>query len=126
MSTDHVLGLIGSLVTLAVVLDMLRRQRLREKYAVLWVVVALGVLVVAIFPGLLYGAAELVGGEVPVHLLFFATALLLLVVSVQHSYELGRLEERSRTLAEEVALLRLELTRRERADEPEPAADEPR
>lgn len=123
MSTDHVLGLVGSLVTLAVVLDMLRRQRLREKYAVLWVAVALGVLVVAIFPGVLYGAAELVGVEVPAHLLFFATALLLLVVSVQHSYELGRLEERSRTLAEEVALLRLELARTERPGQ-EPTVDD--
>lgn len=123
MSTDHVLGLVGSLVTLAVVLDMLRRQRLREKYAVLWVAVALGVLVVAIFPGVLYGAAELVGVEVPAHLLFFATALLLLVVSVQHSYELGRLEERSRTLAEEVALLRLELARTQRSEQ-EPTADD--
>ena len=126
MSTDHVLGLIGSLVTLAVVLDMLRRQRLREKYAVLWVLVALGTLVVAVFPGVLYAAAELVGVEVPAHLLFFGTALLLLVVSVQHSYELGRLEERSRTLAEEVALLRLELTRRERGGDPEPTPDAPR
>ncbi|MGN6129990.1 MAG: DUF2304 domain-containing protein [Nocardioidaceae bacterium] len=123
MSTDHVLGLVGSLVTLAVVLDMLRRQRLREKYAVLWVAVALGVLVVAIFPGVLYGAAELVGVEVPAHLLFFATALLLLVVSVQHSYELGRLEERSRTLAEEVALLRLELARTQPSEQ-EPTADD--
>ncbi|MFL6135742.1 MAG: hypothetical protein ACJ72A_23260, partial [Nocardioidaceae bacterium] len=42
-------------------------------------------------------------------LLFFVASMLLLVVSVQHSSELGRLEERTRTLAEEVALLRLEL-----------------
>ncbi len=120
MSTDHVLGLIGSVTTLVVVFEMLRRQRLREKYAVLWVVVALGILVVAIFPGLLYRAAELVGVEVPAHLLFFLTGLLLLVVSVQHSYELGRLEERSRILAEEVALLRLELAEQQPQ---EPTAD---
>jgi hypothetical protein len=33
----------------------------------------------------------------------------LLILTLQHSYELGRLEEKSRTLAEEIALLRLEL-----------------
>jgi hypothetical protein len=51
-----------------------------------------------------------VGVTVPANLLFFAASMLLLVVSVQHSSELGRLEERSRTLAEEVALLQMEVT----------------
>ncbi len=122
MSTDHVMGLIGAVTTLGVVFEMLRRQRLREKYAVLWVVVAVGILVVAIFPVILYHAAELLGVEVPAHLLFFMTGLLLLVVSVQHSYELGRLEERSRILAEEVALLRLEMARQQPDEEPAPDA----
>ena len=37
--------------------------------------------------------------------------MVLLLLSLQHSYELGRLEERTRTLAEEVALLNLRLER---------------
>ena len=41
---------------------------------------------------------------------------MLLILTLQHSYELGRLEERTRTLAEEVALLRLELDRSTSAD----------
>ena len=45
----------------------------------------------------------------PSNLLFFPASMLLLVISIQLSYELGRLEERTRTLAEEVALLRLRL-----------------
>lgn len=109
MTSNYVLGLVGSLVTLVALFEMLRRRRLREKYAVLWVVVALLAMVVALVPGVLVWAAELVGVEVPSNLLFFVASMLLLLVSIQHSYELGRLEERSRTLAEEVALLRLEL-----------------
>ena len=45
----------------------------------------------------------------PSNLLFFVASMLLLLVSVQHSSELGRLEERSRTLAEELALLKMEV-----------------
>ncbi len=48
----------------------------------------------------------------PANLLFFGASMLLLGVSIHHSYELGRLEERTRTLAEEVGLLRLELESR--------------
>lgn len=109
MSANYVLGMVGSVITLVALFEMLRRRRLREKYAVLWVLVALLTLLVAFVPGLLAWAAELVHVQVPANLLFFLASMLLLLVSIQHSYELGRLEERTRTLAEELALLRLEL-----------------
>ena len=41
--------------------------------------------------------------QVPANLLFFLGSLVLLVLTLQHSYELGRLEEKTRTLAEELA-----------------------
>ncbi len=111
MSPTTILGIVGSLVVLFALFEMMRRHRLREKYAVLWFLVALGVLALAVFPGILTGLADLAGVEVPANLLFFMASLVLLVLTLQHSYELGRLEEKTRTLAEEVALLRLELSR---------------
>jgi hypothetical protein len=109
VKANLILGLVGSITTLVVLFEMMRRHRLREKYAVFWGLVAVGTLLVAVFPGLLFTVADLVGVAVPANLLFFVASMLLLVVSVQHSHELGRLEERSRTLAEEIALLRLEV-----------------
>src|SRR3712207_6943627 len=111
MTANVVLGLIGSVVVLVAIVEMMRRHRLREKYAVIWFFVAAGVLTLAIFPGLLTGTAALLGVQVPVNLLFFVGSLVLLVLTLQHSYELGRLEEKTRTLAEELALLRLEVAR---------------
>lgn len=109
MKATLVLGVLGSLVTLVLLFEMMRRQRLREKYAVFWAVVAVLTLLVAAFPGVLAWASALVGVAVPANLLFFVASMLLLVVSVQHSSELGKLEDRTRTLAEEVALLRLQI-----------------
>jgi len=109
MTTGNlILGVVGSVITLVVLFEMLRRHQLREKYAVFWVIVAVLAIVVAIFPRVLIWAAEVTGVEVPSNLLFFLASMVLLVVSIQHSYELGRLEERTRTLAEELALLRME------------------
>ncbi len=122
MSATLALGIIGSLITLGLLFEMMRRQRLREKYAVFWAIVAVLTLVVAAFPGLLDWASDLLGVEVPSNLLFFVASMLLLVVSVQHSSELGRLEERTRTLAEEVGLLRLQLDQ-ERTDRAGPDGD---
>ena len=117
MKATLILGLIGSFTTLVLLFEMMRRHHLREKYAVFWGFIAIATLLVAVFPALLSKAAELVGVEVPSNLLFFVASMLLLVISVQHSHELGRLEERSRTLAEEVALLRLDLDSRSDRDQ---------
>ena len=117
MRATYILGFVGSVTTLLLLFELLRRRRLREKYAVFWVVVALLTLVVAIFPSTLAAVADLVGVSVPSNLLFFVASMVLLGVSIHHSYELGRLEERTRTLAEEIALMRLELDVRRQADD---------
>ena len=122
MNPNFLLGLIGSLITLAVMFELLRRHQLREKYAVFWVVVAVAAIAVAVFPQVLFWAAKVTGVEVPTNLLFFVASFLLLAISVQHSYELGRLEERTRTLAEELALLRMD-TEDLRAQQGQPTAD---
>lgn len=109
MSPVLTLGVVGAVATLLVLFEMLRRQRLREKYAVIWVVVAVGTVLLVIFPGLLTRASALLGVQVPSNLLFFAASMLLLLLSIQFSYEIGRLEDRTRTLAEEVGLLNLRL-----------------
>lgn len=111
-----ILGIAVSVIVTVVLFEMLRRHRLREKYALVWFCVAVGLLLVTLFPSLLTWASELLHVQVPANLLFFLGSLLLLAMSLQHSFELGRVEERTRTLAEEVALLRLAL------DELAPAA----
>jgi hypothetical protein len=105
----YTLGLIGAAGSLAVIFEMLRTRRLREKYAVVWVIVGILIVVVAIFPRVLFWAAEVTGVEVPANLLFFVASLVLLGVNVHLSSEVGRLEDKVRTLAEELALQRLKL-----------------
>lgn len=109
MTSTNVLGLVAACIVVVTLFEMLRRHRLREKYALIWFVLAMGSLVVAAFPALLFGVADLLNVQVPSNLVFFVASLLLLAMSLQHSFEIGKLEERTRTLAEEVALLRLRI-----------------
>lgn len=111
MTTDHpsLLGLGAAIVTTVFVFELLRRGILREKFAALWLAVSVAVLVMAAFPRTVSWLADSLGVQVPANLLFFLTAILLLLVSVQLSYEVSRLEARTRRLAEEVALLREEV-----------------
>ena len=109
MRGTGILGLVGSAIILVALFEMMRRHRLREKYALIWALVALGIFTVAAFPGLLVAATDALGVQVPANLLFFAASMVIMILTLQHSSELGQLEERTRTLAEEVALLRVEL-----------------
>lgn len=97
--------LVVTLVAVVAVLLVVRSGKLREKYAALWLIVGLAIVVVTIWPGLLALLASAMGVVLPSNLLFFLAILLLLGVSLHLSLEVSRLEDETRTLSEEVALL---------------------
>lgn len=98
-------------LTVVVMLWLLRSRYLRGKYAATWLLIAAGVLLLAVFPGILFWLADLLGVVTPANIAFFVGALALLLISVQFSIELSRYEERIRRLAEEIAMLRAALDR---------------
>ena len=97
------------LVILGLIFEMLRRRKLREKYAALWLITAVIVAVLAAFPSLFDGVAGLFGIRSGVSLVLFLGLVFLLALSMHLSWEVSQLEEETRTLAEEIALLRLEI-----------------
>lgn len=103
------LGILGAAATVLFVFEMLRRGILRERFAALWLIVSVILLAVALFPRLLGMAADVFGVAVAANFLFFVSVIFLLLVAVQLSFEVSRLEGRSRRLAEDLALLRCEL-----------------
>ena len=123
MSQTHVVAILTGVITLVVMMELLRRRQLREKYAVLWLLVGVGVAVLGIFPGLLDWTADRLGIIDPPNLLLFVAVTVLLLVEVHLSWEVSRLEDETRSLAEEVGLLRMRLDRVEGESHPSsPAA----
>jgi hypothetical protein len=111
--TANILGAVASLLIIVFVFDLLRRGVLKEKYAVLWLFVAGIGLLFSLIPGALDWLGTSLGVGAPVNLLFFVMGVVLVLVSVQLSYELSRHEARIRRLAEEVALLRQAIEKRD-------------
>lgn len=96
-------------------LVLLRQRRLREKYATIWLGLSLAVVVVGAFPSVVEWLARLAGVQTPSNLLFATALVILLGVCVQLSVEATSLEAETRTLAEELALLRERVDRLEAA-----------
>jgi len=100
---------ITGVLLLAYILELLRRQQLREKYAAIWLAIGVVVAPLGFFPGVLDSTAHRLGIASGVSLVLFAGFVLVLLVCLHLSWEASRLEAETRTLAEEVALLRAHL-----------------
>ncbi|MBC7592039.1 MAG: DUF2304 domain-containing protein [Salinibacterium sp.] len=105
--SSYFFGLAATIVSLVVVVELLRRRRLRERHAIWWLVAGVLALVTGLFPSALEWAAGLVGVEVPTNLVFFVSIAILFFVCLQHSAEVTDLESKTRTLAERSAILEL-------------------
>lgn len=112
--TSHIFAVAAALAILLVVVEMLRHRRLRERHALWWLLAGTLALIVGIFPGTLEWAANVIGIEVPINLVFFVSIAILFLVCLQHSSELTKLESKTRRLAEETALQDLRIRELER------------
>lgn len=108
----------GAVVVLAAITVLLRRRKLREKYTFLWLIVGTVTLVLALFPGILRWASELLGVQVPSNLLFAVAIVFLAGVCLHLSLEVTAVEDESRILAEELSILRAQFEQAQRRGEP--------
>lgn len=108
----NVLTAVVGLLLLVTIFEMLRRRQLREKYAALWVFVLCGVVPLAVFPQGLDQVAERLGVASGASLVLFLGLILVVLICMHLSWEVSQLEEETRTLAEDIALLRTSLDER--------------
>jgi hypothetical protein len=90
----------------AFILELVRRRQLREKYALLWLLVGTAGMLLTAFRPVLDRLSLVLGIAYPPAALFLFATLFLMGVVAHLSWEVSRLEDRTRRLAEEVALLR--------------------
>lgn len=99
-------------VTLLVV-QMIRKKKLREEYSILWFLASLMLLLMSIDRHFIDRAAAFFGIAYPPSLLLLGAIFLGFVLAMHFSIALSRLSEQNKRLAQEVALLRLEIEKRE-------------
>ncbi|PCE14951.1 hypothetical protein AUC47_02085 [Microbacterium sp. SZ1] len=99
-------GIAFALIVVTLIIVMLLRRQLREKYAILWLLIGITILILSIFPSLLIGLSAFLGVAVPSNLIFALSIVLLVGVTLHLSWELSQAEDEIRRVAEEVAILR--------------------
>lgn len=99
-----------ALITIATwifIAQLLRRGQLRAKYSLLWLSIGSVMVVLSVSREILDKVSDWIGIDYAPATLFLGAIVLLLLIVAHLSWELSRLEDRTRTLAEEIALMKV-------------------
>jgi hypothetical protein len=90
---------------LVLVFELVRRKRLSERYAILWLLAAATLFVLAVWKGLLTSLAHDVGISYPPSALFAVAIGLIIVILLHFSLAVSRLSDQNKILAQRLGLL---------------------
>jgi hypothetical protein len=106
----HLRILIGFLCfsLVGIIIELIRQNRLKEHYAIIWLLTAMSIFVFGIWPDLL----NLISRVVRLHhltTLFLVSFIFLLAIVLHFTLVVSQLFDRNRRLTQEVAWLRFEM-----------------
>jgi hypothetical protein len=129
VGTQRVIAIIVSGGLLLLILELVRRKRLMERYALLWLFSTLLLLVLSVWSGLLNSIASALGVSYPPSALFAVAFGVVLVLLVHFSLAVSRLSDQNKVLAQRLGILQRQVQEQnehlERLADPRAAASGP-
>jgi hypothetical protein len=105
----QIVAIVASSALVLIVFELLRRRRLVERYALLWLLSSLVLLGLSLWTGLLEVISKAVGIVYPPNALFMIAFAFVLVLLLHFSLAISRLSGETKVLAQEVARLDKEM-----------------
>jgi hypothetical protein len=109
MDLVQILAVLGSGAVFSVVIELIRRGSLKERYSLLWLFASIVMLVLSMSRALLEHVARVLGIYYSPSFLFLIAFLFLLLITLHFSVVISGLSEKNKRLAQEIALLRKEM-----------------
>lgn len=102
----RVFFMIIGLLILLVVVEYVRTRRLKEQFAILWIMLATGFVVLPLAIEPINWIAQVTGTDYPPALLFSIGFFAMFLILIQFSFAISKLSDDARVLTQEIALLR--------------------
>lgn len=109
--SQKLFALAVSVAIFLITVEMVRKRRLREEYSVLWLATSLITFILVLKYEWLVTLTYFIGAALPTTTLFIGSIVFLVLLAVQFSIKLSRLSDQMKNLAQENALLRVDLER---------------
>jgi hypothetical protein len=103
------LAIAVTLALLLLVFELVRRKRLSERYAILWLLAAATLFVLAVWKGLLTSLSHDVGIYYPPSALFAVAIGLIAMILLNFSLAVSRLSDQNKILAQRLSLVQQRL-----------------
>ena len=100
----RVLLIVGAVCMLFFVLNKIRKSQLQTDYAVFWFIFAGCLVIVSMFPQIVYWLCSLIGIESPANLVFLLVFVILIIRLLTASVEIAKLKSKIERLTQSVAL----------------------
>lgn len=84
---------------------LIHRKRLNLNYSILWLVMAALLMIMVVFPGLVYDLNRLLGIDLPIHMVFTGFSFFALVMLFYLTCIVSRDNEKNRAMVQEMALM---------------------
>ncbi len=106
---NKIVALVFGVGMLIIIIDLVRRRKLREEYSWLWLMTGAGILILTLWFDLLKWLTHLVGAITPSSTIFLFAFLFLIFISLHFSVVISKLTDRNKELAQRYALLEIEI-----------------
>jgi hypothetical protein len=103
---QKIFAVVASFLLMAVVVELVRRRKLREEYSWLWLLTGAVIVCLVIWYDLLVAVTHLIGAIAPTTTLFIFGLLFLMLISLHYSIQISKLSLQVKEMAQELALLR--------------------
>jgi hypothetical protein len=99
-------AIIGSVFLIILILELIRRNYLKERYSLLWLMTGGGFLVLSLTMKLLESITQFFGFKIVSNALFLAGIAFLIIIVLGTTVAISRLSEKNKRLTQEVVLLK--------------------
>ncbi|MDD5617545.1 MAG: DUF2304 domain-containing protein [Candidatus Omnitrophica bacterium] len=106
---SRILAISISLCLMLVILELVRRKKLKEKYAILWLFAGSIILILAIFNNILNYITNLLGIVLSINTVFFFGIFFIILMNIHFSLVISSLSEQNKKIAQRLALLEIEV-----------------
>lgn len=112
--TSRIFVISLSLCLIFLILYLVRKNKLKEKYALLWLVSGSVIFILATFPCVLNWIASILGIRLPSNAVFFFGILFIILINLHFSLVISNLSEQTKKLSQKLTLLEFELSKKKK------------
>ena len=109
MNVLKIIAIVVCGIGLMVIVELIRRGRLKEKYSLLWLFAGIILLIFSLSRKLLEYVSSLLGIYYPPSLLFLLAFIFLLLITLHFSVVISGLSDKNKKLAQELAILQQQM-----------------